>query len=45
MLVNYLNDNFEPVSADEATLVKIIKEDGTVIFARPMKKEPEGSDD
>ena len=45
MLVNYLNDAFEPVPPEQATLIKIIKDDGTVIFARPLKEQAEKPDD
>jgi predicted ABC-type ATPase len=33
----YLNDNFEPVDPESATLLKIIEPDGRIIFATPAE--------
>jgi hypothetical protein len=46
-LITYLDDNFNPVDPDKATLVKIRSDDGEVVFARPVdgaqKRETAGS--
>lgn len=36
--VTYLNSSFEPVAEDVATLVKVIFEDGEVVFLTPAPK-------
>lgn len=36
--VAYLNSKFEPVSQAEATLVKVIFDDGEIIFLTPAPK-------
>lgn len=38
----YINSDFEPVGKDQATLVKIIFDDGEdVLFLKPVKKAEE----
>jgi hypothetical protein len=37
--VAYLSADFTPVDADKAELIKIIYDDGNVVFATPMKSE------
>ena len=38
-IVSYLDDDFRPVPKGEETLVKIIFEDGELLFAVPSRKE------
>ena len=37
--VAYINDRFEPVSADDATMVKVIFDDGEVRFGIKSEKD------
>jgi len=42
-ILSFLDDRFEPVPPDRATLVKVVRPDGTVVFARP--RQPLGKSD
>ncbi len=35
--IAYIDDKFNPVSPDEATLVKVRMDDGRIVFARPVR--------